>query len=228
MNFLKYSKDLSYSYVFGTFGTIELLNHKAKYCLAVIVCPSFTNKETFLKIKELCKKNKIPLIIDLKLISKIRDKGNIYVVGVFQKYQSILTNNRHLLLNEINDIGLIGTVIRSMKGFDFENLVLINCQVDIYHYHLIRATMGAFFSTNIECFSSMDEYLNKYSMQKVYYINAKEGLALSKVGNDQKISLLFSNKEIDNGSFVKINFKENISLDNIINIVLFSIYQSLT
>ena len=35
MNFEKYNEALSYSYVFGAFGTIELLTNKKDECLAI-------------------------------------------------------------------------------------------------------------------------------------------------------------------------------------------------
>ena len=176
MIFEKYNKDLSYSYVFGAFGTIELLNYKVKECKAVLVDPSFKDNEAYKKIHLICKQNNIPIIVDLKTISKIRDKGNIFVIGVFNKYTSSLSNNKHIVLNNINDVGSIGTIIRSMRGFSFENLVLINCNVDLYHEHLIRSTMGAFFSCNISIFNSIEEYMRKYPNQNMYQI--------SKSGND--------------------------------------------
>ena len=43
MNFEKYNEALSYSYVFGAFGTIELLTNKKDECLAILVDPSFTS-----------------------------------------------------------------------------------------------------------------------------------------------------------------------------------------
>ena len=110
MKFEKYNIDTAYSYVFGAFGTIELLNNKSDKCLAIIVDPSFVTNEAFFKIKKICESKNIPLHIDLKIISKIRDKGNIFVVGVFKKYTSLLSDNKHIILNEINDIGVIGTI----------------------------------------------------------------------------------------------------------------------
>ena len=54
MKFEKYNIDTTYSYVFGAFGTIELLNNKSEECLAIIVDPSFVNNDAFLKIKKIC------------------------------------------------------------------------------------------------------------------------------------------------------------------------------
>ena len=134
MNFEKYNENLSYSYVFGAFGTIELLTNKRKECLAILVDPSFTSNEAYQKIINLCKNSNIKIIVDNKILSKIKDKGNIFVIGVFKKYQSTLSNNKHIVLHNVNDVGVIGTIIRSMRGFNFENLVLIDCDVDLYHY----------------------------------------------------------------------------------------------
>ena len=82
--------------------------------------------------------------------------------------------------------------------------------------------MGAFFTTNIECFSSIENYLTKYPNQTIYNIT-KQGTSLNKI-EKEKISLLFSSKEITHNSFINVEFKENIPLENIVNIVLFNIY----
>ena len=64
MEINKYQSSLNYSYVFGAFGTIELLNNQADKCLGVLVDPSFVNNEAFLKIKSICSKK----IYQLQLI----------------------------------------------------------------------------------------------------------------------------------------------------------------
>ena len=221
MEYLKYDEALSYSYVFGAFGTIELLNNKLNMVLAILIDPSFVNNEAFNKIKDICLVNNIPLIIDLKIIDKIRDKKNIFVIGVFKKYTSTLKTNKHLLLNNVNDVGCIGTIIRSMRGFDVSDLVLINCNVDIFNYHLIRSTMGAFFQCNIMCFNSLADYLNMFKNQHIYQI-ANKGNNATSYKNDN-FSLLFNyDKELD---YEKIVFDKDLSLDNIVNIVLYSFYK---
>ena len=220
----KYQKELSYSYVFGAFGTIELLKNKPNECKAVLVDPSFINNEAFKIIKDICNKNDIEIIIDLKTINKIRDKGNIFVIGVFNKYLSTLNDNKHLVLYKIDDVGCIGTIIRSMAGFNYTNLVLVDCNVDIYHEHLIRSTMGAFFKTNIKEYNSLDNYIKEYNNQTFINIS-KEGKTLSLINKIENVSLIFSINPIKKDNVINIAFKEDISLDNIVNIVLFSLYK---
>ena len=223
MDINKYQSSLNHSYVFGAFGTIELLNNQADKCLGVLVDPSFVNNEAFKKIKSICTSKNIPITIDLKTISKIRDKGNIFVVGIFKKYQSTLSNDKHLVLYDINDIGVIGTIIRSMRGFNFENLVLIDCKIDLFHEHLIRSTMGAFFQCNIKEYKTFAEYQKEYS--NVNFINiSNTGDKLANIKVNENTSLIFSKNPINESNITHIKFDEDISLDNIVNIVLFTIY----
>lgn len=222
-NFSKYHQDLPYSYVFGAFGTIELLKNKPQFCKAILVDSSFKESPTFSKLQELTKNHNIPLIIDNNLLNKIKDKDNIFVIGVFKKYQVSLSNNKHLVLYNIEDYGEIGTIIRSMRGFNFENLVLINCHIDVFNEHLIRSTMGAFFGVNIQTFKTLDDYISIYP-NNIFYQITTDGLPLKSIKNNDNISLVFANNPLNNSHLINIKFTKNISLDNIINIVLFNIY----
>ena len=224
MVFSKYSKDSSYSYVFGAFGTIELIKNKAKECLAVLIDPSFTTNDAYKIILDICKKEKIDVIVDKNIVNKIKDKGNIFVIGVFKKYSCNLTNENHLVIYQNNDIGSIGTIIRSMRGFNFSNLVLIDCNIDLYHEHLIRSTMGAFFQTNIKQYNSINEYINDYPNKTIYNICDKGDNILS-IDKQKDLSLIFSDFKIENDKIINIAFKENIPIENVVNIVLFSIYK---
>ena len=223
MEISKYQSSLNYSYVFGAFGTIELLNNQADKCLGVLVDPSFVNNEAFKKIKSICTSKNIPITIDLKTISKIRDKGNIFVIGIFKKYHNELSNDKHLVLYDINDVGVIGTIIRSMRGFNFENLVLINCNIDLFHEHLIRSTMGAFFQCNIKEYTTFNEYRNNYPNVSLVNISSSGG-SLSDIKVKENMSLIFSTFPIKEENIQHIKFNEDISLDNIVNIVLFKVY----
>ena len=221
MNIEKYNNNLSYSYVFGAFGTIELLTNKKEECLAVLVDPSFTSNEAYEKIVKLCQNSNIKVIVDAKLVTKIKDKGNIFVIGVFKKYKSVLSNNKHLVLYNVSDMGVIGTIIRSMRGFNFENLALVNCDVDLYHYHLIRSTMGAIFSCNVVSYDSLDKYMLDYKDNSFYSIsNNKETNTIS---NTDNISLIFNYNE-NNDKITNISFNQDIPLENVVNIVLFNLY----
>ena len=142
---------------------------------------------------------------------------------MFKKYQHKLSNNQHILLSNVNDVGVIGTIIRSMRGFNFENLVLLNCNVDIYHEHLIRSTMGAIFKTNVLKYNSLKEYKKDYPENLLVNITSK-GNDLSTLQISKNITLIF-NETTNEEEFVNINMNQDISLENIVNIILFTLYK---
>ena len=126
------------------------------------------NKDIENKIIELCN-NKIEYTYDDKLIKKISDKENCYVIGIFNKYYSNLDlNEPHVVLVNPSNMGNVGTIIRTMLGFNYKNLAIITPSVDIFNPKVIRASMGSIFGVNIKLFSSFDEYKETYNKHKIY------------------------------------------------------------
>jgi TrmH family RNA methyltransferase len=62
------------------------------------------------------------------------------------------TNNigKHIMmLDEIQDPGNLGTIIRSALAFNIDTLILSNNSVDLYNPKVIRASQGMIFHLNI-------------------------------------------------------------------------------
>ena len=98
-------------------------------------------------------KESIQVEVNDKLINKISGAENVYAVGVFQKYETQLSNEEnHLMLVDPSDMGNLGTIIRTMIGFDYKNLALIKPAVDIFNPKVIRASMGSVFQINFHLF----------------------------------------------------------------------------
>ena len=56
---------------------------------------------------------------------------------------------RVLLLDQINDPGNMGTIIRSAEAFGFSDIILMPKTCDIYNEKTLRASMGSIFRLNI-------------------------------------------------------------------------------
>lgn len=56
---------------------------------------------------------------------------------------------RILLLDEVQDPGNLGTIIRSAKAFDIDTIVLGKNTVDLYNPKTIRSTQGMLFHINV-------------------------------------------------------------------------------
>lgn len=159
MDIKKYSKDSIYSYSLGAFPTFELLKSKAKYVVELVLHEKLEHSDDIDKILELAKKNKIKITTNGKLIEKISSKGNIYIMGVFQKYRMEVNHNENqVLLVQPSDMGNLGTIIRVMLGFGYQNLSIIKPCIDIFDPKVIRASMGSIFSMNIGLFDSYQDF----------------------------------------------------------------------
>lgn len=164
MNYKSYNKEDNFSFTFGAFPTYELLTQKPQFAKEIILHEKLEKSLDIDKILNLAKDNNLKITTNGKLIEKLSKKGNIYIMGVFEKYKDSLDKKaNHILLNNPSDMGNLGTVIRGMLGFGYENLALITPCIDHFDPRVIRASMGAIFSINIETFASIDEYLSKYN-----------------------------------------------------------------
>ncbi len=189
----RYEKDMGYSYTLGIFPTIELLNRKS-IAVSKIIFSSEINKDIENKIIELCN-NKIEYTYDDKLINKFSDKENCYVIGIFNKYYSNLDlNEPHVVLVNPSNMGNVGTIIRTMLGFNYKNLAIITPSVDIFNPKVIRASMGSIFGVSIKLFSSFDEYKETYNKHKIYTFMTDGKLKLNEIEKDNLVSLVFGNE----------------------------------
>lgn len=165
----RYQKDFEYSYAFGSYPVIELLSLHPEKVLKVLFKKDSLNAEGISQISSECEKRGVPVEVNDRLIEKISVKDNTYVVGVFKKYESqVVEGNNHLVLVNPSNTGNLGTIIRTMLGFNFLDLAIIKPAVDIFDPMVVRATMGAIFSIRFEQFNSLEEYLEKFTKYHFY------------------------------------------------------------
>ncbi|MGN0961182.1 MAG: TrmH family RNA methyltransferase [Christensenellales bacterium] len=159
MEYKKYKKEDNISYCFGGFPTYELLKNKPQYVKEVIVHEKLENNEQSKAILDIAKKHNIKITTNGKLIEKLSQKGNVFIVGVFNKYEQKLDKNcNQVLLVNPSDMGNLGTIIRVMLGFGYSNLSIIKPCIDIFDPKVIRASMGSIFSINVQLFDNIKEY----------------------------------------------------------------------
>lgn len=109
-------------------------------------------------IKELILEKDVVLPIDSpvvyvtnEIINKISDMespSNVMALCNMMDDTKI-EGERILMLDEIQDPGNLGTIIRSAVAFNVDTIVLSPNTVDLYNSKVIRATQGMIFHTNI-------------------------------------------------------------------------------
>jgi len=194
MDIKTYKKDAEYSYTLGAFPTIELLKTRPEEVLEVYVHSTFTDVET---IEKLTKPYGIPVLRQDKIINKLSDKENCFVVGILKKYKDILQSDKsHIVLVNPSNMGNMGTIIRTAIGFGIKNLAIISPGVDVFHPKTIRASMGALFRINCQYFNSFLEYEAAYSEHEIFcfMLNAKRQLTVNNCPKPKLFSLVFGNE----------------------------------
>ena len=169
MKIKRYQKKFDYSYAFGTYPVIDLLKYKRDSVLKVLVKSKTDESDGVKEVESLCKEYGIRMEVADRGIEKIAFKENTYVVGIFKKYDCELSKeNNHLVLVEPRNMGNIGTIIRTMLGFNFKDLVLIGSSADIFDPKVVRSTMGALFRINFKHYNTIQEYMSEFPTHNIY------------------------------------------------------------
>lgn len=193
----KYAKKMEHSYTLGAFPTIELLKNQPQHVLKVLLHPDMDSQVQLEIIQGLCSKHHIPLEWTGKSVEKIRDKENIFAIGVFEKYVNTLNpEENHIVLVNPGDMGNMGTIIRTSIGFGIENLAIIEPAVDVFNPKVVRASMGSLFQMNFCYYKSFDDYVQTAGERSMYPFMLKGAVPLQELQRDRKetFSLIFGNE----------------------------------
>jgi len=142
---------------------------------------------------------------DLKTITLFNTPSQVYVVVKRAKSSfanNFLTNHFALFLDDIQDPGNMGTILRIADWFGIPTVICSEQCVDIYNHKVIQSSMGAFLRVNV-LISSFEKIYQQYP-EVPYY-----GTVLA--GNN-----LYEEKFIEKGIVVIGNEGKGIS-DDILN-----------
>ena len=134
--------------------------------------------------------------VSMEAMKKISDLGSVSeYYGVCSKIVEGDIGNRLLILDDIQDPGNLGTIIRSAVAFDFDTIVLSHGTVDLYNPKVVRSTKGMLFKINVivrdipSFLKELDDY-TIYGTDVVSGINIKDETILEKIaiviGNEGK------------------------------------------
>src|SRR5574344_410117 len=83
----------------------------------------------------------------LKYISELDSCPKM--IGICSKLKKKEIGNRIVILDDIQDPGNLGTIIRSAVAFNIDTIILSESTVDLYNPKVLRATQGMFAHINI-------------------------------------------------------------------------------
>ena len=83
----------------------------------------------------------------MNFLSELESPSNI--MAVCTKLEENEIGNKILILDEVQDPGNLGTIIRSAVAFNIDTIVLGDTTVDLYNSKVIRASQGMLFHINV-------------------------------------------------------------------------------
>lgn len=122
----------------------------------------------------------------LKKISSMDTPPNI--MALCSKKTSVeIIGDKILLLDEIQDPGNLGTIIRSSLAFNIDTIILTEGSVDLYNPKVLRATQGMVFHINIISMNKSEviDYM-KRKMIPIYATSVIDGVDVSELDKTEK------------------------------------------
>lgn len=168
----------------GEHLVIEALKHNTIEELIVLEDTSFEsdNIKTTIVSKEVMKK-----------LSSMDSYPS--VIGVSKKIEEKEIGNKVLILEDIQDPGNLGTMIRSAVAFDIDTIILSPKTVDLYNSKVIRATQGMIFSINIVVKDIEETIINlKENNYIIYGTTVDNGTDVKDISKEEKFGLIIGNE----------------------------------
>lgn len=117
------------------------------------------------------------------------------IVGVAKKLEEKELGNKILILDDIQDPGNLGTIIRSSLAFGIDSIVLSPDTVDMYNDKVLRSSEGMIFHINIvrrDLFELIDKL--KEDNYEILGTNVSVGMYVDKVELNNKYALIMGNE----------------------------------
>lgn len=103
--------------------------------------------------------------------------------------------NKVIILDNVQDPGNVGTIIRCAKAFGFNSVILSNTTAKKYSQKVIRASQGMIFKMNVVEKDIKDFIVQlKKDDYVVYGTNVTCGTDLSKVSKNRKMAVVMGNE----------------------------------
>lgn len=117
------------------------------------------------------------------------------VIGICNKKQEEKIGNKILILDDIQDPGNLGTMIRSSVAFNIDTIILSPKTVDLYNPKVIRSTQGMLFHINIVV-KELEDIITtlKKDNYKIYGTKVDNGTDVKNIVPTDKYALIIGNE----------------------------------
>ncbi len=112
-----------------------------------------------------------------------------------QKNNELIMGNRYLLLDNLQDPGNIGTLVRTALAFGIDQIILSKQCVDLYNDKLLRSMQGAHF--HISCiYRDLEEVIVQLQQNGVTVIGSalENGKEIDMIAKRKKLAFILGNE----------------------------------
>lgn len=136
----------------------------------------------------------------MKSISDLKSTPRLLGVAKIKKEEKI--GKRIVILDDIQDPGNAGTIIRNAVAFGIDTIVFSKSSVSAYNEKTLRSTGGMIFNTNI-IIGNIEELISEIKSKNIKVIGTslKSSISLEKLEKTRKFAIIFGNE----GNGVKDN-----------------------
>jgi len=129
--------------------------------------------------------------VELKKISNLKTPNNVLALFKIPSEQPVKKEGLILALDEINDPGNLGTIIRLCDWFGVEQLICSKNTVDRYNSKVVQASMGSLTRVSI-IYTDLGTYLQNMELPK--YASLMDGENVYKSSLPENAILIMGNE----------------------------------
>lgn len=127
----------------------------------------------------------------MKKLSSLKSVPN--TLGIAKKKKESINLGNILVLDNLQDPGNLGTIIRSAVAFGIDTIVASEETVDVYNTKTLRSSEGMFFHINyLVC--NLDSFLANLKGYTIYTTNVKGGKCIKEVTPKSPYILIMGNE----------------------------------
>ncbi|MBQ9023699.1 MAG: RNA methyltransferase [Bacilli bacterium] len=129
----------------------------------------------------------------MKYLSELETPYNI--IGICKYNEEKEIGNKVLMLDNIQDPGNLGTIIRSSLAFDVDTIILSKTSVDLYNSKVLRGCQGMNFYINIIRDDLKDNIIKlKDKGYKIFTTDVNDGKELKNIKTSNKYVIIMGNE----------------------------------
>ncbi len=137
------------------------------------------------------------------------------IVAICKKPEKMGIGNKVLILDNVQDPGNIGTLIRSCAAFGFDTIIAEN-SVDFYNDKVIRSTQGALFKVNLIS-SEIGGFIDNHPDFDIYATDLKSQRYLDEMKiTAKKLAIILGNEGsgVSQEILAKVNNSFKLKMSN--------------